>query len=358
MFKLFLLLGVVLASGTGTAFTLNSYDVYKNNSIQRNNDLANIRQMNLDNETIGLANETFNEMDTVEDAKINFDEILYLAKQHNWQNISRGATHAKESCSNDGSLVGECNRAINEFKNYVSISNLNTTNRQSILSLTIDLENQIISHLNLQKEKESRIKDHLTVLDQKIASFEKITNVNRSLVPVLVGKKIIQRPVKTTSPSLVLASLPLAFGCLFSFISLFIFLRKRKIRKFYSRIFSISKKNKSSIRIYGEIKFNYLAKISMIERSFFDLLNFSKELSGFKKLKFKSDKLFLIIELSFLSPASFFNILNGDDQKQFAITINDIKDKIEEIGGELLLQTTYNHIGEIDDSKMLIYIPK
>lgn len=355
MFRILIFLSVVL-SGKASAFTLKSFEYYRDNPTQKTIDLISLGEMNLDKENARLGREIFHEMDRIHVLSLNFSELNSIVQSKKWPNILREASLMANSCNVENIESGYCEKAMISFKSFVMGSNLNEDNRQLILNPIVRLQEELSSQLTIKNNQLTKINTNLQLMNSQLLSFEKakghtvvpLTSQNISKIDFLDFKTI---------QSLLIVCILLFLLVLFC-LTLFHYILRRKIQNFYSLIFFISKKNNYKTKIIGLITPGNWKSVRHIEGSIITMLNVAKGIANFKEFKFKSNKLFVIVEMTFLSSTSIENIINGNAPKKFSDAISKLKNDVEKTGGEFLLQTTYNQSGDIGNSVMVVYLPK
>ncbi|NOT78228.1 MAG: hypothetical protein HOP07_04415 [Bacteriovoracaceae bacterium] len=288
--------------------------------------------------------------------KFNLDYIHTLASENRWIAILERTKRLASTCSQDTVPSLECNNQMELLHKYVLNSNLEEKNRE-LLSTFLTNEKQLYENfLTNQKHAKERGNQLIQTIAKKLLvhkskkQTEKKTNqkINKE-------SKIFSMSYFDIIISIILTSWFVTGTMLLTLIMLiYLLARKIIIKKFYSEIFKLFRKNKTGTRIYGKIYLSQWLKIVKTRTIILRFLNTAQGQFSFSSVRFKTIKNRLIIELGFLNANNFIGVLKNEKPDDFSNAILSLKNWLASNNGNLTLICKYIGDGEIASSKIII----
>lgn len=275
-------------------------------------------------------------------------QLLNLSRTNRWTNIEKFTGELAIKCHPDASEKEICSEFANRFNVFIAESRLLTQNKNLIIGLVKNIENDYLKNISLK-------------LDQK-----KIEE-NKLKAQIFNNQLAIQRKKKkVTVPSPQMTSVFSARSTIISILvvlSLAVFILTWKIiatlidnrylRKFQSQLFSNSKKYGINLRISGNPNSHDVKTMKKISTPINMMICEAKAITNNLELKFEKKDQKLSLEVTFFTSKSLDFFSRPNMQSKLDQSLLAFQENILKHGGSLTVVTNFSKVGEIKQTTLL-----
>lgn len=295
----------------------------------------------------------------------NFSQVKDLALARNWKSTLVMVDDLALSCNLTDTPTDYCIQKIDLFKKFTLESNLNNENKKLIVSILNQEMSRYEHFLTMKHTYRAQGELLLTMLRDElrersiIKKTPLLNSQNEAQAIKSTEKKFIEQLIKFNAVEKVTIVYTMFFLFLISIITylVFRFFRKKVLREFYSELFKVFKKNKTSTRIFGQISTKNWRKVLRLRKEILKFLANTHGEYALSSIKFKNNLNNLSVELYFLESTFFEGILKNDQFNDFAGSFSHFKEWLTLNNGKLLIECRFD--GEDNQplsSKIIIQI--
>jgi hypothetical protein len=278
----------------------------------------------------------------------HLSQLLTLSKTNRWENVVKLTGELAIKCHPDASVKETCSEFANNFNVFVAESSLLTQNKNIIITLVKNIENEYLKNISFK-------------LDQKKIEENKLKKqvLNNQLTSQREKKILTVRSPKMTSifsARSIIISILVALS-----IAVFILTWKivatlidnRYLRKFQSQLFANSKKYGINLKISGNPNSHDVKTMKKISSPINMMISEAKAITNNLELKFEKKDHKLSLEVTFLTSKSLDFFSRPNMQSKLDQSLLAFQENILKHGGSLTVVTNFSKVGEIKQTTLL-----
>jgi hypothetical protein len=297
------------------------------------------------------------------------------AKTNRWANLVKMSQELMASCESANASAEACKAGLEKMKAFTLASNLSALNKESVTTFIDDyvlqvdafalINSEFIANFNKNSEainlkikevQEKSRPDQTRPISVQAAPAVKERVIHMPKNPVLVMEE--SSPFFSFGKEALYAVMALLAFCGIGYVAYKNFKQKQMVKMFYSKLFTLAKKNNVHLKIFGSITPREAKMVETIQHSFLNAVYLSRSVSNKAQIKFKNRGKNLAVEVNYVTSRSIQNIITLPKETSFKESVEELQSVIEENGGEFMFTNHFNSLGELIQSSMLFSLPK
>lgn len=358
--RLFILLSLI--SFNVFADGLGSFEKYKENFPLLLNDINRM-------ETVVQKNDSPLYKDMLKDMnvfRVNYDHLSNPLKlesfyqdavDNGWLNIQRMTKELIPLCeSQTNKNIVLCKTGLDQMRAFALGSKLSVDNKESLATFIDDYVSQLNAFNLINAEFISNFNKNSEAINLKIKeAAQKIPPMVVKIRPVSTPAVVMTKEIYSGKENYLLfgAGIALVLGMGIYGLNL----RKKKIIKdFYAKLFTLAKKNNIQLKVFGQISEAKL--VDKIQLPFLNTIYLSRGVSNKAQVKFKNKGSNVSVEVNYATSRAIQNVMSLPKEKALKDGLESLQQIVEMNGGEFVFSNRFNSLGELVQSSFLLHLPK
>jgi hypothetical protein len=342
---------------------LKSFEEYRNNFQLFSSDITKVAAIAERSES-PIYKDMLQDMNKFKDQYDHLATPLKLADFHQdavdngWVNLQKMSKELIPLCETSGSQSSSfCKNGLERMRMFALNSKLADSIKESLSAFIDDYLLQITAFEMINK-------DFITKFNNNVKA------INLSLqTPIQKHLEVQITPTTVSGTSAIAKDIFASKNLYLGLISLIIIAmvgaelykkskKKKRITIFYGKLFKLAKKNQIQLKVFGSISPSEAGLVNNIEMPFLNSVYLSRAVSSKAQVKFKNKKNDLSIEIIYTTSRSIQSVMSMPKEKAFRDSLESLQKKVEAEGGEFSFSNSFNSIGDLVQSSLLLQLPK
>lgn len=281
------------------------------------------------------------------------------AVDNKWFNLEKMSKELIPVCDSNSNKLAQCKSGLEQMKTFALNSKLSQDNKDSLVAFIDDYLSQMNAFAIVNQDFIDKFNKNVNAVNLNLKE-DSAKLVKQAIVPVLIPSDtfvVTEAAPRHNNSEIIFFTF--AVGILLVAGFFYNASKKNKLIKgFYSKIFTLAKKNNLHLKVFGNLSKNQSKLIELIQMPFLNAVYLSRGVSSRAQIKFRNKTHNVSIEVNYATSRSIQNVMMLPKEKGLKESLETLQATVEAAGGEFVFSNRFNSIGELVQSSVILHLPK